>query len=62
MTKRLDGMTEESLLAYWSAQNTEMRGALLAFWRTLASCPDASAPLFACVIANIQRLKHCTVH
>lgn len=51
-------MDQDSLIAYWHTQSVEMRGALLAFWRTLATCPNASATLFTGVVATLQRLKH----
>jgi hypothetical protein len=51
-------MTQDSLINYWYAQNVEMRGALLAFWRTMATCPNTSQSLFAGVVATLQRLKH----
>jgi hypothetical protein len=51
-------MTQDSLIAYWYAQSVETRGALLAFWRTIATCPNTSQNLFAEVVAILQRLKH----
>ena len=51
-------MNQDSLIAYWSAQSVEMRAALLAFWRTMATCSSLSAPLFAGVVASQQRMKH----
>lgn len=56
--QRVGKMNQDSLVAYWNVQSLEMRGALLAFWRTIATCPNASSPLFASVVASIQRLKH----
>ena len=55
-------MNQASLIAYWTAQSVEMRGALLAFWRTMATCSNPSAPLFAGVVATLQRLKQGETH
>lgn len=51
-------MSQDSLIAYWFAQSAETRGALLAYWRTMARCPNTSQTLFTEVVATLQRLKH----
>lgn len=51
-------MSQNSLIAYWFAQSAETRGALLAYWRNMATCPNTSQTLFTEVVATLQRLKH----
>ena len=51
-------MIQDSLINYWHAQNVEVRGALLAFWFTMATCPNRPQSLFAIVVATLQRLIH----